>query len=55
MKGPAQGDYYAAATYFHESGKDLNKALEYIRVATSSPDPKFWQVRREALILADIE
>ncbi len=55
MAGPSGNDYYAAATYYHESGKDLKKALEYIQKATAGDDPKFWQVRREALILGDLK
>ncbi len=54
MAGPSGNDYAAAATYYHESGKDLKKALEYIQKATAGSDPKFWQVRREALILGDL-
>lgn len=54
MAGPSGNDYAAAAGYYHESGKDLKKALEYIRKATAGDDPKFWQVRREALILGDL-
>ena len=54
LSGPSKGDYYTAATYYHNSGADLNKALEWINIATSGDDPKFWQVRRKALILADM-
>lgn len=54
MSGPSQNDYFAAASYYHESGKDLKKALEYIQKATHTDEPRFWQVRREALILADL-
>lgn len=54
LNGPTGGDYYAAATYYHTSGKDLNTALEYVQKATKVDEPKFWQVRREALILADM-
>lgn len=54
MAGPNGDDYFAAASYIHESGKDLNKALEYINKATAGDSPKFWQVRRKALILADL-
>ncbi|HMQ46389.1 MAG TPA: DUF2911 domain-containing protein [Saprospiraceae bacterium] len=54
LAGPSANDYYAAATYYHESGKDLNKALEWINKATET-DPKFWMVRRKALILADLK
>lgn len=54
LAGPSGGDYYAAASYYHESGKDLNKALEWIQKATHVDKPMYWQVRREALILADL-
>lgn len=54
LSGPSQGDYYTAANYYHSSGKDLNTALEYINKATAGDSPKFWQVRRKALILADL-
>lgn len=53
MAGPSQNDYYAAASFLHESGEDLKQALEYIRMANAQ-NPRFWQVRREALILADM-
>ncbi len=54
LAGPTGGDYYTAGQYYHTSGKDLNKALEMVRKATNVEKPKFWQVRREALILADL-
>ena len=54
MAGPTAGDYYAAGSYLHDAGKDLNKALEWVQKATKSGEPRFWQVRREALILADL-
>jgi len=54
LAGPTPNDYYNAATYYHTSGKDKMKALELVRKATQVDKPKFWQVRREALILADM-
>lgn len=54
MAGPSANDYYNAAAYYHEEGKDLNQALEWIRKATKVENPRYWQVRREALILADL-
>jgi hypothetical protein len=54
LAGPTAGDYYAAASYYHDAGKDLNKALEWIQKATAGDSPAFWQVRREALILGDL-
>lgn len=55
LAGPTGNDYYAAASYYHESGKDLQQALEWIQKATKVDEPMFWQVRREALILADMK
>jgi tetratricopeptide (TPR) repeat protein len=54
LAGPSGNDYFNAASYMHDSGKDLNKALEYVRKATQVASPAFWQVRRESLILADL-
>ena len=54
LNGPSAGDYYAAGQYLHGQGKDLEKALMYVQKATSGDSPRFWQVRREALILADL-
>lgn len=54
MAGPSAGEYYTAASFYHSNGKDLNKALTWINKATAGDSPKFWQVRRKALILADL-
>lgn len=54
MAGPSSNDYYNAASYYHDSGRDLEQALEWVQKATKVPSPKFWQVRKEALILADL-
>ena len=53
MAGPSASDYYAAGRYLYESGKDKNKALEYIQKANAT-DARFWTVRMEALVLADL-
>lgn len=53
LAGPTANDYFAAASYYHEAGKDLNKALEWVQKANAS-EPRYWMVRREALILADL-
>lgn len=54
MSGPSSNDYAAAAGYLHSSGTDLKLALEYIQKANADGEPRFWLVRREALILADL-
>jgi hypothetical protein len=55
MGGPTAGEYYSAAVYYHDSGKDLNKALEWIQKSISMGSPRYWVVRREAMILGDLE
>lgn len=54
LAGPTSGDYYAAGSYYHDSGKDLEKALKWVRKATKTDSPRYWQVRKESLILADM-
>lgn len=55
MAGPSANDYYRAATYYHENGKDLKKAYEWIKKATEMKgDEAFWMTRRQALIEADL-
>ena len=54
MAGPSKGDMYTAASYYYNSGKDLNKALEWIQKANDTDDKKYWQVRRESQILAKL-
>ena len=54
LAGPTGDDYYRAASYLLSTGRDLSKALDYINVATNVAEPKFWQVRTKALILADL-
>ncbi len=53
MAGPSAGDLAAAANYYHDNGKDLNQALEWIQKANAST-PRYWTLRREAMILADL-
>ena len=53
MAGPGSGDYYAAAVYYMTSGKDINKAKEWIDKAIAmSEKPAFWQLRQQSLIYA---
>ena len=54
LAGPQAGDYYSAATYYYEEGKDINKAYEWIKKANemNADQPRFWMVRRQALIEA---
>lgn len=53
MKGPAAGDYYAAAVYYAEEGKDINQAKTWMDKAISMMEtPRFWHLRQQSLILA---
>jgi len=54
MNGPSANDYFQAATYYHTSGKDLNKALMWMKKATEGDNPRFWHLRRMSLIQADL-
>tara|TARA_R110002050_G_scaffold193214_1_gene328100 strand:- start:3930 stop:4775 length:846 start_codon:yes stop_codon:yes gene_type:complete len=53
MKGPDANDYYAAAVYYMNSGKDIYKAKEWMDKAMSLTEkPAFWQLRQQSLIYA---
>lgn len=53
MNGPSANDYYAAAVYYLDEGKDIKQAKEWIDKAISMTDkPMFWQYRKQALIYA---
>lgn len=55
MNGPTAGDYFAAASYFHDQKKDLQKAYEWIKKAVEIGDPSaYWILRRKSLIEADL-
>lgn len=55
MSGPTANDYFAAASYYHETGKDLEKAYEWVKKATEmAGDQAFWMLRRKSLIEADM-
>ncbi len=56
MNGPTANDYFAAGTYYHESGKDNKKALEWVNKAMEMQegDDAFWMLRRKALIESDL-
>lgn len=53
MNGPGAGDYYAAAVYYLQEGKDMKQAKEWIDKAMSmTPKPMFYQLRQQSLIYA---
>lgn len=46
---------FSAATYFHESGKDLEQALAWVAAAVeSSEQPAYWMYARKARIEVDL-
>jgi tetratricopeptide (TPR) repeat protein len=55
---PGGTQYYRAASYYHEAGKELETALEYIDIALEKYQAAgwkpYWVGRRKALILADL-
>jgi tetratricopeptide (TPR) repeat protein len=56
MNGPGAGDYFAAATYYHDANKDLEKAYTWINKALEMGNPNaYWILRRKSLIAADLD
>jgi hypothetical protein len=47
---PNAGNYYSAAVYYLENGKDLNKALEWINMAAAAEPKAFWILHQKAKI-----
>ncbi len=47
MNGPGANDYYAAASYYHESGKDLKKAHEWIKKSNCNAGRCFLDVEKK--------
>ncbi len=53
MSGPSANDYYAAAVYYLEADKDMNKAKMWIDKAIEMREqPAFWFHRQQSLIYA---
>lgn len=53
MNGPNAGDYYAAAVYYLQEGKDAKQAKTWIDKAMSmTAQPAFYQLRQQSLIYA---
>jgi len=49
---PTLNDYYSAAVYYLNAGKDLNQATAWVdkAIEMSGDDPKFYMLRQQALI-----
>jgi hypothetical protein len=55
MAGPSANDYFNAAVYYLNSGKDLNKAKQWVELALEMREnPSFWQIRQQSLIYAKL-
>ncbi|MFL1011526.1 DUF2911 domain-containing protein [Flavisericum labens] len=55
LSGPAASDYYSAAVYYSQEGKNLEQAKEYMEKAMGMIEkPGFWQLRQQSLIYAKL-
>lgn len=54
MNGPEAGDYFSAAVYYLQEGKDMDKAKMWIDKAVdlTKDKPRFWYLRQQSLIYA---
>ena len=53
MSGPGPNDYYSAAVYYLEEGKDLEQASKWMDMALEGQEePAYWMLRQKSLILA---
>ena len=53
MNGPSANDYFSAAVYYLEAGKDINKSKMWIDKAIEMREkPAFWYHRQQSLIYA---
>lgn len=51
FNGPSGSDYYAAAVYYFQQGKDLEKAEQWMEKAVSlQGEPAFWMLYQQSLI-----
>ena len=51
---PKERDYYEAAVYYLQTGRDLKQAKEWVNKAVSMNDNTYWYFRQQALILAGL-
>lgn len=54
MAGPKANDYYSAARYYFEEGKDMKQALEWVNKNLEMAGEKFWVLRLKANIQAKL-
>lgn len=51
MAGPSANDYYAAATYYYTTDRDMNQALEWIQACIDNGGDRYWIHTWKARIL----
>ncbi len=51
--GTTRGEYYTAAKYYLDNGKDLKKAYEWVKMANAKSE-RYWQMRVQAQIEAKL-
>lgn len=54
MAGPSAGDFYNAAGFYLNEGKNLDKALEWMNKSIEMGNDRFWTQRRKSEILAGL-
>lgn len=54
MAGPSSNQYFQAALYYLQEGKDLNKAKEWIDKAVAGRPEAFWMSRQQSLIYSKL-
>ncbi|AZQ44616.1 DUF2911 domain-containing protein [Nonlabens ponticola] len=54
MTGPTASDYYSAATFYMDSGKDMKQAYEWINKAVEMSPKAYWMWRKKSLMEAQM-
>ena len=54
MAGPSSGDYFSAASYYYDTGKNKKQALKWVDEAIKMNPEAFWMYRKKSMIQADL-
>jgi len=54
MAGPSVNDYFAAASYYYDTGKDKKQALEWLNMAIKINPKAYWMYQKKSMIQADL-
>ncbi|MEM6966452.1 MAG: DUF2911 domain-containing protein [Bacteroidota bacterium] len=49
MSGPSRGEFYTAAKFYYDNGKDMTQAHEWVKKANEKAE-RYWQLRLQAQI-----